>query len=324
MIRCGSSRRRSTGYSTFGWVLVSAAVEAAADEPFFTFMRTQIFKPLGMTETTFDSATEPIPDRATFYHRVHGDNSGREPASPVDYSCFAGAGAFLSTPSDLVRFGMAIERAAAAAADTVRMLQAPQVLASGKETEYGLGWMVETVPLAGEPTRLVSHASRTLVGGSTSFLIFPARGIVVAVTTNTCARTRGLLRWASRRLLRSRGRPDQRVWTFTNRADRARARLSVTELEWAQQVARTLNWDGEFKLMPDDRLPAPLRAPGNTAQHWIGDTTRIREELGCRETLTREEAIRRTIEWERDNPPTGFTPYQIDYRSEDEALRNAS
>ena len=48
------------GYSTFGWILVSAAVEAAADEPFFTFMRTQIFKPLGMTETTFDSATEPI------------------------------------------------------------------------------------------------------------------------------------------------------------------------------------------------------------------------------------------------------------------------
>ena len=35
-------------YSTYGWVLVSAAVEAAADEPFFTFMRTQIFTPLGM------------------------------------------------------------------------------------------------------------------------------------------------------------------------------------------------------------------------------------------------------------------------------------
>ena len=81
-----------------------------------------------------------------------------------------------------------------------------------------------------------------------------------------------------------------------------------------------------WRIQADARrpLPAHLRAPGNTAQHWIGDTTRIREELGCRETLTREEAIRRTIEWERDNPPTGFTPYQIDYRSEDEALRNAS
>ncbi len=56
-------------YSSYGWILVSAAVEAAADEPFFTFMRKQIFEPLGMDTTTIeaDSATEPIPDRATFY-----------------------------------------------------------------------------------------------------------------------------------------------------------------------------------------------------------------------------------------------------------------
>ena len=61
-------------YSTYGWILVSAAVEAAADEPFFTFMRTQIFEPLGMADTTSDSATEPIPDRATFYYpRFSGD-----------------------------------------------------------------------------------------------------------------------------------------------------------------------------------------------------------------------------------------------------------
>jgi serine beta-lactamase-like protein LACTB len=45
---------------------VSAAVEAAAGEPLFTFMRKQIFEPLGMHETRADSATEPIPDRARF------------------------------------------------------------------------------------------------------------------------------------------------------------------------------------------------------------------------------------------------------------------
>ena len=63
-------------------------------------------------------------------------------------------------------------------------LQKPQVLASGEETAYGLGWMLETVQLGGAPTRLAGHASRTLLGGSTSFLTFPERGIVVAVTTN--------------------------------------------------------------------------------------------------------------------------------------------
>ena len=38
-------------YSSYGWILVSAAVEAAADEPFLTFMRKQIFEPLGMRDT---------------------------------------------------------------------------------------------------------------------------------------------------------------------------------------------------------------------------------------------------------------------------------
>ena len=45
--------------------------------------------------------------------------------------------------------------------------------------------MLETVPLAGEPTRLAGHASRTMLGGSTSFMTFPERGIVVAVMSNT-------------------------------------------------------------------------------------------------------------------------------------------
>jgi hypothetical protein len=44
--------------------------------------------------------------------------------------------------------------------------------------------MLDTVPLAGESVRLANHASRTVVGSSVSFLTFPDRGLVVAVTTN--------------------------------------------------------------------------------------------------------------------------------------------
>ena len=175
------------GYSTFGWILVSAAVEAAANEPFFTFMRTRIFQPLGMRDTTTDSVTDPIPDRVTFYDpRFSGDPGyGPELSTRVDYSCFAGAGAFLSTPSDLVRFGMAVAGGTLLKPATVSMLQTPQQLLSGEETEYGLGWMLETFPLAGEPTRLAGHASRTMLGSSTSLMTFPERGIVVSVMSNT-------------------------------------------------------------------------------------------------------------------------------------------
>jgi CubicO group peptidase (beta-lactamase class C family) len=177
------------GYSTYGWVLVSAAVEAAVNEPLSSFMTAHVFTPLGMTATTFESlsnTSEPIRDRVTFYQRrFTGDGGeGVVPASTVDYSCFAGAAAILSTPSDLVRFGMAIEGGKLLQPDTVSKLQTPQVLTSGQETEYGLGWMVEEVTLAGEPTRMVHHASRSLRGGTTSFMMFPARGIFVAVTAN--------------------------------------------------------------------------------------------------------------------------------------------
>jgi CubicO group peptidase (beta-lactamase class C family) len=42
-------------YSSYGWVLVSAAVEAGDDEPFFAFMRSRVFEPLGMDETRADT-----------------------------------------------------------------------------------------------------------------------------------------------------------------------------------------------------------------------------------------------------------------------------
>jgi hypothetical protein len=52
---------------------------------------------------------------------------------------------------------------------------------------------LETISLAGDSTPMASHASRTLLGGSTSFLTFPERGLVVAVTSNTSfANTRAI------------------------------------------------------------------------------------------------------------------------------------
>jgi nucleoside-diphosphate-sugar epimerase len=94
---------------------------------------------------------------------------------------------------------------------------------------------------------------------------------------------------------------------------------SLTELEWARRIASAAGWDGEFITLPAARTPAHLMMPGNLDQHWTTDTTRIREELGYREPVTQDEAIRRTIDWERANPAprdaAGF-----DYGSEDAAL----
>jgi len=178
-----------TGYrfSSYGWMLVSAAVEAAAGEPFFKFMRKQVFEPAGMNDTLPDSSTEPPSNRPTFYYpRFAGETKyGPELAREGDYACFAGAGAFLSTPSDLVRFGLAIESGKLLQPATLQVLQTAQRRTSGEETGYGLGWDLKSVSLAAEPTRQVGHDDKYSIGGSTSFITFPGRGIVVAVTSNT-------------------------------------------------------------------------------------------------------------------------------------------
>src|SRR5690606_15536608 len=115
-------------YSNYGWILVSAAVEAAANEPFLTFMQEQVFEPLGMHDTRADSLTEPIPDRVTTYFpRYSADPTyGLHPMRDIDLSCYAGAGAFLSTPSDLVRFGMAMHTGKLLQPATVESLQSSQ------------------------------------------------------------------------------------------------------------------------------------------------------------------------------------------------------
>jgi CubicO group peptidase (beta-lactamase class C family) len=173
-------------YSSYGWILVSAAVEAAADEAFLTFMREQIFDPLGMRDTRADSATQPIPDRVTFYFpRFAADPTyGLHLMRDVDYSCYAGSSVFLSTPSDLVRFGMAIDSGKLLRHATVQLLQTSQRLASGEETGYGLGWDLETVTLAGEQTRAAGHDGDSLGGMVASLMTFPEHGIVVSVTSN--------------------------------------------------------------------------------------------------------------------------------------------
>ena len=174
-------------YSSYGWILVSAAIETAAKEPFFRFMRSHVFEPLGMGDTRPDSATEDIADRATAYFpRYSADpRYGPDPMREIDYSCYAGASAFLSTPSDLVRFGMAINGGKLLKRETVQLLQASQRLPSGEETGYGLGWDLETVTLAGAPALEVGHDGDSLGGMVASLMTFPEQGIVVAVASNT-------------------------------------------------------------------------------------------------------------------------------------------
>jgi nucleoside-diphosphate-sugar epimerase len=91
-----------------------------------------------------------------------------------------------------------------------------------------------------------------------------------------------------------------------------------SELEWAQKIAAAMQWDGEFVVLPVEQTPRHLQKPGNAAQHWVASSARIRRELGYREPVAIEEAIRRTIRWEEENPRPSNALFN--YEEEDAAI----
>jgi len=95
---------------------------------------------------------------------------------------------------------------------------------------------------------------------------------------------------------------------------------SFSELEWAQKIADRMDWQGRFVILPRERTPENLLTPGNFAQHWVASSERIRRELGYEELVKTDEAIRRTIEWERRVSPLETSLSTLDYAAEDSAL----
>jgi len=95
---------------------------------------------------------------------------------------------------------------------------------------------------------------------------------------------------------------------------------AFSELEWAKKIAAARDWDGEFIVLPREKTPAHLLWPYNPAQHLVVSSNRIREELGYREHVSREQAFERTIAWERVHPPEAAA-VPFDYEAEDAAIQ---
>jgi nucleoside-diphosphate-sugar epimerase len=98
----------------------------------------------------------------------------------------------------------------------------------------------------------------------------------------------------------------------------------LTELDWEKQIAQQAGWTGNFVILPVDSTPEHLRFTAEAAQHVLVTSQRIRDELGYRELISREQALRRTIAWEMANPPETMNLQQFDYTAEDAALVHAA
>ena len=171
-------------FATNGWVLLSAAIEGATAEPFPVFMHREVFVPLGMTRTVLQQADDDADIVSAYFPRMAmRPKLGLQTAPVAEYSCFAGAGAFLSTPLDLVRLGSATLKPGLLKADTIAIVQEPLRLASGASTGFALGWKVDDLQLAGAQTRVLRHRG-TPLGGTVSLTLVPSHKLAIAAAAN--------------------------------------------------------------------------------------------------------------------------------------------
>jgi serine beta-lactamase-like protein LACTB, mitochondrial len=165
-------------YSTYGFNLLSAVIEAASGETFLDYMQQHVFDALGLAHTTADQNRLLIDQRSRFY--AHPKGSPFENAPYVDNSYKWAGGGFLSTPEDVVRFGSALLQPGFLTADSLTLLFSSQQTTAGQDTGYGMGWAIHK---SHSGQRIYEHSGGS-VGGSCQLIVYPESRVVVALLTN--------------------------------------------------------------------------------------------------------------------------------------------
>jgi CubicO group peptidase (beta-lactamase class C family) len=168
-------------YSDAGLFLAQLATERAAGEPWWDFMRREIFLPAGMATPVSLAPHALVPDRVGAYTLDASGALVRDRRLDVDYGpLYTDLG---MTVADFARFLAALDRGRALSAASVERMTIPVTLAGGAPagelfqwSRYGLG--VGLDDFFGEP--VVLHSGHSGVG----FVRFPRRRLAVAVFTN--------------------------------------------------------------------------------------------------------------------------------------------
>ena len=170
-------------YSTFGYTLLGAVIEAASGMKFVDYMAQRIFQPAGMLRTQVDAVFLIIPDRARGYSpRVYAvfDGSLRNPVL-MDPSYKIPGGGFLSTAEDLARFAIALQEGKLVKAQTFREMATSARTNDGTETRYGYGWYIGR---PGRPAdRSIWHGG-VQAGFTADLLLLPDKRFALVMLTN--------------------------------------------------------------------------------------------------------------------------------------------
>lgn len=164
-------------YTSYGYNLIGAVIEAVLDEPFPAALHRLVLDPLGMESTVPDAAGGTFSGRATLYQVESGVAS---PTPADNLSSRWPSGGYLATTDDMVRFGSALLRPGFLTEASLDLMFTRQTLANGDSTQVGIGWRIG-VDDAG---RRYLHHGGSSNGGSAFLLLYPEEGLVVAIAAN--------------------------------------------------------------------------------------------------------------------------------------------
>ncbi len=171
-------------YSNIGYGTLGLAVARAVGRPFMEFVEEDVFKPLGMTSSTFVIGAELAP-RLTVGYVNRGDGNP-DPEQPAREHAGRGYkvpnGGVYSTVGDLARFMGALQgRASPAVLSEESVAEMSRVhTPEDPDNGYGLGVMIRT---ADDGARLIGHSGS--VAGYNAYMLFePESGLGVVLLRN--------------------------------------------------------------------------------------------------------------------------------------------
>jgi serine beta-lactamase-like protein LACTB, mitochondrial len=164
-------------YSTYGYVLLSAAIEGATHRDFLVYMHDSVFAPLGLQNTVPDFNDSIISNRVRFYDESNGKIVN---GYHVNNSNKWAGGGFLSTPLDLVLMCQKILSYQFLSKPTLQTLWGEGTLQDGKKIDYGIGWKLDKDSLQ---RKYVYHGGSS-IGGRSFLLVYPKEQLTIAITCN--------------------------------------------------------------------------------------------------------------------------------------------
>lgn len=157
-------------YSNSGYVLLGYLIEKIASGSYQKFVNENIFAPLGMKDSGYDSNTAIIPHRASGY--VRGPN-GFAHAGYIDMSVPLSAGALYSTTEDLLKWEQGLFGGKLLSPASLEKMTTPF------KNNYAFGVEVETV----NGHKVIQH-NGGIEGFNTQLAYFPDEKLTIAVLAN--------------------------------------------------------------------------------------------------------------------------------------------